>query len=136
MVEVLDIYRKLLLLMLGSKKCMVGLCSPHELTPVQGILLIILEPGKSKNMNELSEWMGCDASNITGLIDRLESHDFIVRTPGEKDRRVKMIGLTKKGEDCRAKLMEGLRIGERIDLERLTPTELQTFSDLLDKIAR
>jgi DNA-binding MarR family transcriptional regulator len=130
----LDLYRKLILLMMGSKRCMMGLCGPHDITPVQGMLLIIMEPGVAKTMHELSERMGCDASNITGLIDKLEAQKFIERTADEADRRVKMIRLTSRGEDCRITLLEGLRQCEKIDFSKLDSSEQQTFSKLLDKL--
>jgi DNA-binding MarR family transcriptional regulator len=59
-------------------------------------------------MNVLAEALHCDASNITGLVDKLEARGIIQRQSDPGDRRVKMIALTQAGIKFRAKLMERL----------------------------
>lgn len=58
------------------------------------ILTLLAEP---VSMRRLAERMGCDASNITGLVDRLEAKRLVERTADPGDRRVKMIAQTKAG---------------------------------------
>ena len=43
-----------------------------ELSPVQCHVLHLIEPGRGVPMRRLAETLSCDASNVTGLIDRLE----------------------------------------------------------------
>lgn len=111
-----------------------GLCAPYDITPVQGMLLIVLEPGKGRSMNELSECMGCDASNITGLIERLEQNEFIKKNAAPNDRRVKVIMLSQKGESCRSRLLDDLVADSKLDLGKLTPEELDALARLLKKL--
>src|ERR1700693_5035913 len=55
----------------------------HDLSPPQLFLLRRLEPGKPTPMNELAAFLGCDASNVTGLVDRLETRGVLERrVPG------------------------------------------------------
>jgi DNA-binding MarR family transcriptional regulator len=44
--------------------------------------------------------MGCDASNITGIVDRLEAKELVVRTADPGDRRVKLIERTRAGDNA------------------------------------
>ena len=39
-------------------------------------------------MGRLAETLACDASNVTGLVDRLESRGLVRRQPSAADRRV------------------------------------------------
>ena len=76
------------------------------LTPAQAQLLARVEPDRPMPMSDLASQLFCDASNITGLVDKLESRDLIERQASSEDRRVKMIALTKAGAALRAKLLE------------------------------
>lgn len=130
-----NVYRNIILLMMQAKRRLGVLCEERDMTPVQGMVLILFEDGTANSMNELSYRMGCDASNVTGLVDRLENSGLIDRTTDPADRRVKMITLSKKGRAMRAELLEGLRKLEAVDLGRLSPTEQQQFAILIDKLA-
>jgi DNA-binding MarR family transcriptional regulator len=59
------------------------------------VLTMLAEP---QSMARLAESMGCDASNITGLVDRLEAKGLVVRAADSGDRRVKRIMLTAMGK--------------------------------------
>lgn len=49
------------------------------------------------SMGELAESLFCDASNVTGIIDRLEARGLVERQPDPNDRRVKRLVLTSSG---------------------------------------
>ncbi|MEA2704289.1 MAG: hypothetical protein QOD63_2234 [Actinomycetota bacterium] len=49
------------------------------------------------SMGELAEHLFCDASNVTGIVDRLESRGLVERKPDPNDRRVKRLVLTPQG---------------------------------------
>jgi len=77
-----------------------------ELSPAQCHVLNLIEPGRPMPMGQLAGALSCDASNVTGLVDRLESRGLIQRRPSEEDRRVKVISLTPLGARLRASLIE------------------------------
>jgi DNA-binding MarR family transcriptional regulator len=60
----------------------------------------------SVTMKELAADMACDASNATGLIDRLETRGLVERRPSERDRRLKCVVLTAAGKRLRRKIEE------------------------------
>ena len=49
-------------------------------------------------MGELAEHLYCDASNVTGIVDRLEGRGLVERKPDPNDRRVKRLVLTPQGQ--------------------------------------
>jgi MarR family transcriptional regulator, organic hydroperoxide resistance regulator len=77
-----------------------------DLTQAQAQLLGSLEPDRPIAMNELANTLGCDASNVTGLVDRLEERGLLERRTSAEDRRMKMIAVTTSGEKQRRKLLE------------------------------
>src|SRR2546422_3876238 len=50
-----------------------------ELTMPQAQLLLNLDPDRPVPMNTLADTLGCDASNVTGLVDRLEARSLLER---------------------------------------------------------
>jgi DNA-binding MarR family transcriptional regulator len=77
-----------------------------ELTPVQGIVLRRLDPNRPTPMNELAEALACDASNVTGLVDRLEARGLVERRAAPGDRRVRTLVLTREGIGLRRRVIE------------------------------
>jgi DNA-binding MarR family transcriptional regulator len=102
-----------------------------DLHPAQaGALLQLATP---LPMNELASLLGCDNSNVTGLIDRLGARDLVTRKPSPHDRRVKHVVLTDAGRELRARMLD--RVGEPpAGFERLTPAEQGQLRDLMRKV--
>ena len=73
-----------------------------DFSPVQLHLLRLLEPGEETPMRVLAQQLFCDPSNVTGIVDRLEARGLIERREAERDRRMKVVGLTEEGERMRA----------------------------------
>src|SRR6476661_1531364 len=76
-----------------------------ELSPVQCHVLHLIEPERPVPMRQLASTLGCDASNVTGLVDRLEARGLVERQPSLEDRRVKVLRLTPVGSRLRAQLL-------------------------------
>jgi DNA-binding MarR family transcriptional regulator len=77
-----------------------------DLTPVQGHALRRLDPERPLAMSALADALYCHASNVTGIVDRLESRGLVERRPGVEDRRVKTLVLTPQGAAVRARVIE------------------------------
>ena len=85
-----------------------AVCRAYGLTLPQAHLLRLLTAGGSVKMNGLADALDCDASNITGLVDKLEIRGFIRHQRDPDDRRVKMIALTLSGVKFRASVLSRL----------------------------
>jgi DNA-binding MarR family transcriptional regulator len=95
----------LIQLLLSQRGQLPVLAATLELSPAQCHVLYVIEPGKPVPMKQLAASLSCDASNVTGLVDRLESRGLIRRQPGREDRRVKELDLTPTGARLRAELI-------------------------------
>jgi DNA-binding MarR family transcriptional regulator len=107
--------------------------SAFELSVPQAHALQVLEPGRPLPMRDLAARLRCDASNITGIVDRLEARGLVERRADPGDRRVKALVVTDKGVALRASLVERLH---RVPaaFAGLSPEEQRTLLDLLRRI--
>lgn len=80
-------------------------------------------------MGEVAERMRCDASNITGVVDRLAERDLVVREQDPDDRRRRVLVLTEEGQRLRQEMHE--RIPHGHPLAGLTPAQQRQLRDLL-----
>src|SRR4029079_12740380 len=67
------------------------------LTFVQAHALRQLDPEQPIPMSSMAEKLFCDASNVTGIADRLESRKLVERRAADGDRRGKGPALTEAG---------------------------------------
>ena len=76
------------------------------ITPQMAQAMNLLPPSGTLTMKELACEMWCDASNVTGVIDRLEARGLVERRPSDQDRRMKCVALTTAGKRLRRKIDE------------------------------
>ena len=93
----------------ASKPYMDTVASAFELTPQQLFALKNLSVQRSMTMSELASTLGCDASNVTSIVDRLESRGLVERHSAEHDRRVKALVITSAGLDVRERIHERMQ---------------------------
>jgi DNA-binding MarR family transcriptional regulator len=91
-------------LMAVSKQRFMAIASEFDLSPPQVMALRHLDPAEPRPMSELAVSLRCDNSNVTGIVDRLEDRGLVERQPAEHDRRVKMLRITERGAEVRARL--------------------------------
>jgi DNA-binding MarR family transcriptional regulator len=82
-------------------------------------------------MSELAERMGCEPSNATFVIDKLEKQGLLERHPHATDRRAKQLVLTVEGVALRERLIELLV--QDSPLAGLTPAEQGVLQGLLHR---
>jgi len=104
-----------------------------DLSPVQCHALHLIEPERPMPMGRLAETLGCDASNVTGLVDRLEHLGLVQRCPSTEDRRIKVIQLTSAGARTRAQLLRHVTSGA-CPLARLSAADQRALVRILEKL--
>lgn len=103
----------------------------HGLTPPQARSILLLRDPTP--MRAIAEHLACDASNVTGIADRLHLRGLVDSTPGD-DRRVKLLTLTSKGRQLRRALQR--QLGEQTPMmTRLSPAERRQLVALLEKLS-
>jgi DNA-binding MarR family transcriptional regulator len=96
-------------------------------------VLHLIEPERPLPMSRLADALSCDASNVTGLVDRLESRGLVRRAPSSADRRVKVLELTPAGTRVRGQLLRELA-GRSQPLSRLSAAQQRTLVALLEQL--
>jgi DNA-binding MarR family transcriptional regulator len=129
-----DAWRLLVQISLTQRAALPTLAAELELSPAQCHLLHLIEPGRAVPMGEVAGALSCDASNVTGLVDRLEARGLVARQPSAADRRVKVLTLTAAGRRVRAVLIERLTAPPDNRLARLSAQEQRLLVDLLRRI--
>jgi DNA-binding MarR family transcriptional regulator len=110
-----------------------ALASEFELSPAQCHVLHLIEPDGPIPMGRLAEALACDASNVTGLVDRLEARGLVRRQLSAGDRRVKVLELTPVGARLRSTVLE--RMTKPPDtLGRLSPDEQRALVKILKRL--
>lgn len=104
----------------------------ENLTASQAKALSVLRRGPAP-MRALAETMGCDASNVTGIVDRLEKRGLVRREAGASDRRVKNVVLTHEGERVTDAIRERMH-ATREGLDRLSDEDRNRLYALLERV--
>src|SRR6266498_3768185 len=104
-----------------------------DLSPIQCHVLHLIEPGRPLPMSRLADTLSCHASNVTGLVDRLESRGLVRRLASPEDRRVKVLQLTPAGSRLRAQLLRQMT-GRSLPLSRLSLDQQRTLVKILEAL--
>ncbi|MER7540933.1 MarR family transcriptional regulator [Streptomyces sp. NPDC097704] len=104
----------------------------ENLTASQGKALTVLRRGPAA-MRALAENMACDASNMTGIIDRLEQRGLVRREADASDRRVKNVILTAEGERVTDAIRAKMRTTQE-GLDRLDDQDRDCLYTLLERV--
>jgi DNA-binding MarR family transcriptional regulator len=125
-----DTWELLMDLVMAERARIPQIAAEFRLSPPQVHALRLLSPNEPLPMGRLACALGCDASNVTGIVDRLEKRGLIERRASERDRRVKVLVVTAEGAQVRRRLL--LRLGEPPQgIAALSPADRRRLARLL-----
>jgi MarR family transcriptional regulator, organic hydroperoxide resistance regulator len=124
-------WQALLALLRSQKPHMTAIFAPLDLTPqLAHAVHAIADDGMT--MRALATELACDASNATGIADRLERRGLIERTSDPADRRLKRLCLTAAGRRTRAAIEA--RLGEAPPpIAALSAADQQALREILER---
>jgi DNA-binding MarR family transcriptional regulator len=111
------------------------LAAEYKLTAVQAKVLLTVQPDGTMTMRSLAAQLQYDASNLTGVVDRLEEMGAVRRQPHPSDRRAKGVVLTAEGQRTRQAFWRQLT-SQSGPMGRLTSRELAGLRTLLRSAMR
>ncbi|MGR6321364.1 MarR family winged helix-turn-helix transcriptional regulator [Micromonospora soli] len=103
------------------------------LTPAAARALHELDPDRPLPARDLAEQLGCDRSNVTALVDKLEQAGLVERRVDPADRRQKTLVVTDAGRQVRDRV--GQVMSDSRLLGGLTTGELATLRELVWKVS-
>jgi DNA-binding MarR family transcriptional regulator len=103
------------------------------LSPQQAHALRALDPTRPVPMRELAAGIMCDASTVTGIVDRLEDRGLVERRPDPTDRRVKGLVVTSSGIEVRNRIWQQV-LGSAPLLAILSLDERTQLRDQLKRV--
>jgi DNA-binding MarR family transcriptional regulator len=109
-----------------------SVAAEFELSPMQAHVLRLLEPGAPLPMRTLARKLCCDASNVTGIVDRLEERGLVRRDAAPGDRRIKMLVVTEDGASVRRRIVK--RLSEAPEpISKLSPADQRALREILGR---
>ncbi len=107
-----------------------AVAAEFDVSPMGLRLLQVVEPDEPMPMSALAGRLGCDASNVTGMVDRLETRGLLERRDDPCDRRVKRIALTEDGCAVRDRVLDRLHEPPEA-IARLSSADRRALRDVL-----
>lgn len=114
-----------------SKLSGLGLSIPKLLA-----LKRLVEAGDSLPLGQLAERLACVKSNVTQLVDRLESDGLVAREPDPDDRRSRLAVITEAGRQACKKGSRILLEAEAQLFGTLSPEDSARLGEIIAKLDR
>jgi DNA-binding MarR family transcriptional regulator len=129
---------KLAHIIMEMQRCFVlHLCkelAPGNVSFPQFFLLAFLDQKEVATMSAIAQKMGHTTAAASGLVARLESHNYVVRSSAREDRRKVMVCITPKGTALVRRIREDM-VGNLIKImANLTTEEQKAWLQIYAKI--
>lgn len=95
-------------------------------------ICVLIRLDERRGMRSLATELGCDASNITQIVARLESRGLVSRQPDPADGRARLIARTREGDTVSTGFAASFTFAEEA-ASRLTSDERDQLTALLRK---
>ena len=116
------------------------ICAPVDgLSRTESELLVLLVMNmngdkKALSVSEISSLLRITPAGVTHLINPLENAGHIVRLPDPTDRRIVLIGVTDKGSEVAAAVMEDIQARLAGLVDHLGEEDCKTFIRLVSQV--
>jgi DNA-binding MarR family transcriptional regulator len=109
--------------------------APFELSfaRYEALMLLYLSRAGSLPLGKMGARLQVHPTSVTNLIDGLERLEYALREPHPSDRRTTLATITDRGREVAAEAT-GVLNAMRFATEPLTPSELQTVTDVLRRL--
>lgn len=95
-IEVARLFQEVMYLFRNNMK---KLISDTGMSAPQGMVIGLLSKNKKMKITELSQHLSLSNSTVSGIIDRLEAQEMVVRERSKDDKRVVYVRISPKFED-------------------------------------
>jgi DNA-binding MarR family transcriptional regulator len=129
----LQVCEDLLACLKRFKAEMIKFAETYRVTPMQLYAVYAMRQQDATTMGQVAAVLHCDASNVTGIVDRLVAQGLVVRQEDVNDRRTRTLRLTTKG----GKLVDEIadKLPKQLGCVNLSASERSTLHTILAKLA-
>lgn len=100
------------------------------------VLAILMTEPEGSTVQALAKTVGVALATMSGIVDRLESHGMIERTPDPKDQRVRRVTATPAGRQTVQRLLAVRPELSRTPLNRLAIEDLRALTQGIRALLR
>jgi len=118
----------------AMKRFMEGQMKNSDITPPQFEVLVTLWEKDGLALNEVGKLLARDGPTITGIIDRLEQKQLVLRKRNSADRRCIQVMLTPKAQGMKEEMTSRLQDSLQKILGDLTRLEMEQLESILTKM--
>ncbi|MFO7841889.1 MAG: MarR family transcriptional regulator [Fidelibacterota bacterium] len=104
------------------------------LTTPQLICLDVLEKANKMILKDLAKKVNLSESTVNGIVDRLETKNFVIRERSKKDRRKVYLEITASGRKMIKKTPPLLQDKLSVSFAKLSDTEKRNITESLERI--
>lgn len=122
----------LITLLSRVKAAAIELADAKGITHIQLFALYSIHKWGELAMGQVADVLHCDASNVTGLVDRMVNQGLLIREESPRDRRTKTLKLTEKGQRVIEELSQALPA--KLGCSNLSVREQGEFRTILQKL--
>jgi DNA-binding MarR family transcriptional regulator len=126
-------FRGFIALLQSQKNWLYDRVAKYDLTPQMFHALHVLDENPDSTMREFAENMFCDASNATGLIDRLETRGLAERRVSDNDRRAKVVRLTPGGARLFKKVEDAVWVEAPPAIAKLSAADQRALREIIER---
>jgi DNA-binding MarR family transcriptional regulator len=113
-----------------------GVFAEHKITAIEFVMLVLIADNPGLSQADLAEALDVERPRIVPTLNKLEKRGIAKRIALEADGRVRVIQLTKHGEQLLKVLRKRSQEVDKRLLALLTATEAKTILPSLWKLAR
>ena len=132
-IEVARLFQEVMHLFKHNMKKLLG---DAGMSAPQGMVIGLLSKNKKMKITELSSELCLSNSTVSGIIDRLEAQEMVVRERSKEDKRVVYVSISPNFEDMHKAFHKQMEKNVEKIISQGSPEELRKISEGLDTLKK
>ena len=132
-IEVARLFQEVMHLFKHNMKKLVG---DAGMSAPQGMVIGLLSKNKKMKITELSNHLALSNSTVSGIVDRLEAQEMVVRERSKEDKRVVYVSISPNFEDMHKAFHKQIEKNIQNIMSQGSPEELNKIFEGLDVLKK
>lgn len=106
----------------------------YNITRTQWIALYYISVNKIITQKQLADKMSLKEPTVVRMLDKMETLGWVIRINSEKDKRIKLLSLTDKGQKIETEMLDVAEEFRNNVISDISPEELDNYNLVLNKM--